>query len=72
MSKHGRSPSPNDQRSNALNPNNPAYRAAQNNRANTLNPNNPAFQQPGTKGPEADPITSAPPASSEAGKKGGT
>ena len=35
--------SPNDQRSNALNPNNPAYKAGGENRSNQLNPNNPAY-----------------------------
>lgn len=40
MSKRStRQPSPNDQRSNTLNPNNPAYKAARDNRANQLNPN---------------------------------
>lgn len=34
-----KSPSSNDQRSNALNPNNPAHKAARDNRANQLNPN---------------------------------
>lgn len=36
--------SPNDQRSNSLNPNNPAYQAAQDNRSNQLNPNNEEFK----------------------------
>ena len=36
-------PSSNDQRSTALNPNNSAYRAAQNNISNQLNPSNPAY-----------------------------
>ena len=34
-------PSPNDQRSNALNPNNAAFNAAADNRANQLNPEHP-------------------------------
>lgn len=34
-----KSPSPNDQRSNVKNPNNPAFDAARDNRANQLNPN---------------------------------
>lgn len=34
-----KSPSPNDQRSNVKNPNNPAHDAARDNRANQLNPN---------------------------------
>lgn len=48
MSK--KTPSPNDQRANTLNPNNPAHRAAQNNRANQLNPNNPAYHAARTGG----------------------
>ncbi len=36
-------PSPNDQRSNVMNPNNPQYQSAIDNRANQLNPNNPAY-----------------------------
>lgn len=34
-----KSPSPNDQRSNVKNPNNPDHKAARDNRANQLNPN---------------------------------
>jgi len=34
---------PNDERSDSLNPNSHAYKAAVNNRANQLNPNNPAY-----------------------------
>lgn len=34
-------PSPNDQRSNAKNPNNPASKAGRDNRSNQLNPNHP-------------------------------
>jgi hypothetical protein len=37
-------PSPNDQRSNVMNPNNPAHRAAANNRSNQMNPNNPGYR----------------------------
>ncbi len=37
----GRTPTPNDQRSNTKNPNNPAQKAAQDNRSNQLNPNSP-------------------------------
>ena len=37
-------PSPNDHRSNAKNPNNPAHRAAVNNRSNQRNPNNRAYR----------------------------
>ena len=36
--------SPNDQRSNTLNPNNPAHRSAANNRSNQMNPNSPAYR----------------------------
>jgi hypothetical protein len=35
--------SPNDQRSDALNPNNRAYKAAQDNRSRQLNPRDPAW-----------------------------
>ena len=34
----------NDDRSNTMNPNNPAHRAAHDNRANQLNPNSPAYR----------------------------
>ncbi len=37
MSKNRKS---NNQRSNAKNPNNPAYKVARNNRSNQMNPNN--------------------------------
>jgi len=40
----------NAQRSNQINPNNPAFTAAQNNRANQLNPNNSAHQKSRGKG----------------------
>ena len=36
--------SPNDQRSNSMNPNNPAHSAAFDNRSNQMNPNNPAYR----------------------------
>ena len=36
--------SPNDQRSNSLNPNNPAFAASQANRAVQLNPTSPAYR----------------------------
>lgn len=39
-----KTPSPNDQRSNALNPNNPASKAAADNRGNQLNPNSDAYR----------------------------
>lgn len=35
----GKQPSPNDQRSNVKNPNNPAYKQDRDNRSNQLNPN---------------------------------
>jgi len=35
--------SPNDNRSDSMNPNNPAYQAAMDNRSNQMNPNNPAY-----------------------------
>ncbi|MHC4252669.1 MAG: hypothetical protein ACYS9X_26425, partial [Planctomycetota bacterium] len=34
---------PNDDRSDSLNPNNAAYRASMDNRSNQMNPNNPAY-----------------------------
>ena len=37
-------PSPNDQRSNVKNPNNPAHKSAGDNRSNQMNPNNPAHR----------------------------
>jgi len=43
--------SPNDQRSEALNPNSDAYRAAQINRTNQLNPTHPAQQSSRTGEP---------------------
>ncbi|MCB2172334.1 hypothetical protein KQH65_06335 [archaeon] len=36
--------SPNDQRSDSKNPNNPAYKDAMDNRADQLNPNNPEYK----------------------------
>ncbi|MEE9506320.1 MAG: hypothetical protein V3V98_04150 [Thermoplasmata archaeon] len=42
--KGGRGRSPNDQRSDALNPNNPEYEAARDNRANQLNPNSDTYR----------------------------
>ncbi len=35
--------SPNDQRSDAMNPNNPAHQDAADNRSDQMNPNNPAY-----------------------------
>lgn len=40
----GKRRSSNDNRSNAKNPNNPAYKAARDNRSNQLNPSNPRYQ----------------------------
>lgn len=40
----GKNRSPNDDRSDSKNPNNPAYEAASDNRADQLNPNNPEYQ----------------------------
>ena len=40
----GKRHSPNDQRSNSMNPNNPAYQASVDNRANQTNPNNPEYK----------------------------
>ena len=34
----------NDNRSNSMNPNNPAYQASQDNRSDQLNPNNPEYE----------------------------
>lgn len=43
-------PTPNDQRSNVKNPNNPAHQSNQDNRANQLNPNHqPTKGQPTKK-----------------------
>nr|MDO8111627.1 hypothetical protein [Candidatus Sigynarchaeota archaeon] len=42
MSHH--SHSPNDDRSNSMNPNNSAYQAANDNHSDQLNPNNERFQ----------------------------
>ncbi len=40
----GKNKSPNENRSNTKNPNNPAYKAARDNRANQLNQNIPRYQ----------------------------
>ncbi len=37
-------PTSNDQRSNSMNPNNPAFQAANDNRSNQMNPNNAAYR----------------------------
>jgi hypothetical protein len=34
----------NDDRSNSMNPNNPAYQASMNNRSDQLNPNHPEYK----------------------------
>ena len=44
MGKKGKSDSPNENRSNAMNPNNPAYKASMDNRTNQLNPNHPEYK----------------------------
>ena len=46
--------SPNDQRSDSMNPNNPAYKDSQNNRSDQLNPNNPAYESSREAGAPAD------------------
>ena len=38
-------PSPNDQRSNTLNPNNPAHRSANDNRSRQLNPRDEQYEK---------------------------
>lgn len=52
MSKHR--PTPNDQRANALNPNNPAHRASQDNRSRQLNPNDDAYRSSRVRPPSSD------------------
>ena len=44
MGRKGKSYTPNEMRSNAMNPNNPAYNVATDNRSNQLNPNNPEYK----------------------------
>lgn len=44
MGRKGKSYTPNEMRSNALNPNNPASDAALDNRSDQLNPNNPEYK----------------------------
>ena len=39
----GKRSSRNNQRSNSMNPNNPAYKASRDNRSNQLNPNNTSY-----------------------------
>lgn len=45
MSNDKKAPTPNDQRSNVMNPNNPAFDASQANRADQLNPNNATYHR---------------------------
>ena len=40
----GKNRSPNDQRSDAMNPNNPNYQESVDNRSDQLNPNNPEYK----------------------------
>ena len=40
----GKQRSLNDDRSNSMNPNNPAYESSVDNRSNQLNPNNPEYK----------------------------
>ena len=40
----GKNRSPNDDRPDSKNPNNPAYQSAMDNRSNQLNPNNPEYE----------------------------
>ncbi|MBN1803500.1 MAG: hypothetical protein JW891_18465 [Candidatus Lokiarchaeota archaeon] len=41
----GKNRSSNDDRSDSMNPNNPAYQASVDNRSNQLNPNNPEYKE---------------------------
>ena len=45
MGRKGKSYNANDNRSNAMNPNNPAYQATMDNRSNQLNPNNEEYEE---------------------------
>jgi hypothetical protein len=45
MSDEKKTPTPNDQRSNAMNPNNPAFKESQANRGDQLNPSHSAHGQ---------------------------
>jgi hypothetical protein len=51
MSKGNHGQSPNDQRSNSKNPNNPAHKSAQDNRSNQLNPNQQPRHDPDSRTP---------------------
>jgi hypothetical protein len=63
MGKGGKSRQPANNRSNSMNPNNPASVASQTNRANQLNPTSPAFKssrgssRPKGGGPRSKPAT---------------
>jgi hypothetical protein len=46
MSTKGSHPTPNDQRANVKNPNNPAHKAAADNHAQQLDPQDPKHQGP--------------------------
>ncbi len=50
----GKHYTPNDQRSMALNPNNPACQASQDNKSNQGNSNNPTFEKGRAKPAESD------------------
>ncbi len=50
-------PSPNDQRSDVMNPNNPQHQQNQDNRANQMNPEHPAHPDAGE--PAGEPTTPA-------------
>lgn len=50
MAKNTKSQDANNQRANQMNPNNPAYKAGQDNRANQLNPNNWAHRSGRSQG----------------------
>lgn len=56
MSNKDKMPTPNDQRSDQMNPNNPGYKSAQENRSDQMNPNNPRHPSntPGTGGMNPD------------------
>ena len=41
----GKNRSANDNRSDSMNPNNPAYQASTDNRSDQLNPNNPEYKE---------------------------
>lgn len=53
MGKGAKGRTPNDQRSDALNPNSPAFKAGSDNRGNQLNPNSPPYRSSREK-PKAD------------------